>query len=398
MKKILFICSIYKPNVGGVETVIDELSKTYISRGIEVVVLTKRFPEDLQEYEEIEGIPIIRIERPKLFSDYAKAWETLKKYKDELKADVIHVVGTRRPMTYIALLLGKLWKIPVIINFSGGDILDKDDPEAVRIWEEGQGLVTESIQQADKYIAFSKSIISLAHACIPNLPTIDLVYAGLYTKEIMSAPEYVTEKSYIVAVRRLYYSKGIDLLISAFAQVKKKHPEYELYIVGDGPEMEALQKHADECGVKDAVKFMGTQPLDHVYSLMKSSIAHVCPSRSEGGGTVNIEAQAAGTVSIGSTAGGIPEYIADNETGLLFESEKVEDLTNKLLLVIENHEVRNRLVATAVSRAHDFDWEHIADQYMKIYEESISRYTYTPLVPWNEEVTKNFEELQHSWI
>ena len=398
MKKVLFICSVYKPNVGGVETAIDELAKFYVEQGLQVTILTKRFPFNLPDYEEIDHIPVVRIDRPKTFKDYAKTWRALAAYKDVITSDIIHVMGVRRPMTYIALMLGKLWKVPVIINFSGGDIFDKNDAESMRIWEEGKDITPQSIQQADFYIAFSKDIAEQAHACIPDLPDIAVVYAGIYTKNIKYVRRFEALRPYLLSVRRLYYAKGLDILISAFARVQKKHPKFDLYIVGDGPEMDNLKKQTQALGLEDEVKFMGTQPLETVYALMKGSVAHICPSRSEGGGTVNIEAQAAGTIAIGSTAGGIPEYIADNETGLLFQSEDVFDLTKKLLAIIEDETLRERLVQTALHRIDTFDWNHVARQYLDMYTKARATYNNRSLVPWKDNVIENWQELQDIWM
>jgi len=59
---------------------------------------------------------------------------------------------------------------------------------------------------------------------------------------------------------------------------------------------------------------------------MKGAVAHICPSRTEGGGIVNYEAEASGCLAIGSDAGGIPEYIQDGVTGFFVSCRRCQSV------------------------------------------------------------------------
>ena len=116
IKKVLFVCSIYKPNVGGVETAVEELCSQYNSLGIETCVLTKKFPFDLPEYEKDNQTDIIRVKRPLTDTDYLELMKQLTS-DIRLKADVIHVMGIRRPLPFFALFLARYYNIPIVMNF-----------------------------------------------------------------------------------------------------------------------------------------------------------------------------------------------------------------------------------------------------------------------------------------
>ena len=61
IKKVLFVLSIYKPNMGGVETSVESYCLEYNKRGIETVVLTKKFPENLPSYDVYDNTKVFRI-------------------------------------------------------------------------------------------------------------------------------------------------------------------------------------------------------------------------------------------------------------------------------------------------------------------------------------------------
>ena len=84
----------------------------------------------------------------------------------------------------------------------------------------------------------------------------------------------------------------------------------------------------------EKVIFIGTIKLSRGMSLLKGAKLTVVPSLSEGGGLVNVEAQASGCPVIASRVGGIPEYVKDGESGLLFEPGNYKELAEKISLTM----------------------------------------------------------------
>ena len=110
--------------------------------------------------------------------------------------------------------------------------------------------------------------------------------------------------------------------------------------------------------------------MTETYPYLKSAVASVCPSRSEAGGIINFAAQAAGTVPIGSNTGGIPEYIQDKETGLLFASEDVEDISRTMERLIVDKPLRQKLVENGHKNIQQYKWttigDHLLDRYLSL--------------------------------
>lgn len=367
IKKVLFVCSIYKPNVGGVETAVEELCSQYNSLGIETCVLTKKFPFDLPEYEKDNQTDIIRVKRPLTDTDYLELMKQLTS-DIRLKADVIHVMGIRRPLPFFALFLARYYNIPIVMNFVGSDVLTSVNPEDLKIWEERKEDTINSVQQADGFTSFSEGITRAARNLLPQLNSVTTVYSGIDLAKINRVSPKTGLGKYIVAARRLIYNKGIDILIKAFETVHKEFPDISLYIIGDGPEKENLINLSKNMGLTSCIHFTGTLSLEELFAYMKGAILHVCPSRAEGGGIVNVEASACGCIPIGSNVDGIPEYIQDKISGLLFKSENYDDLAEKILEVIKNTERKNLMQQNGYLFAKTFDIEVKAQEYLSVYK------------------------------
>lgn len=385
IKKVLFVASIYKPNIGGIETAIDELSKEYKRLGIASTVLTKQYPFDLPEYENDNGVNIIRVKRPHTDEQYIQTLRELLK-KRELKADVIHVVGVRRPLPLFALFLSRYYKIPVVMTFAGNDVIH--DQESIKIWKEYEDDTRNSIEQAKNYISYSNGISTAVRKLFSNIGQIHTVYAGIDMEKIEHQPPIDSEKKYIITARRLIKNKGIDTLINAFNLLQNDFPDLYLYIVGEGDEKEALIKQVKELNLTDKVVFTGSLSLGKLISYLKGGLVHVCPSRVEGGGIVNVEASACGCVPIGSNVDGIPEYIKDNETGLLFRKDDAKDLSEKITKLLKDQVLYQRLRLQGYSFARNFAIPNVARQYLDIYEQASIP---CPIVPWSDKIEKMCE-------
>ncbi len=126
----------------------------------------------------------------------------------------------------------------------------------------------------------------------------------------------------VLAVAHLIRAKGIDVLVRASLHLP---PEVVVWVVGEGPEQGALEGLAHELGVRDRVRFLG--PQGRVEPYMQAADCFVCPSRwAEAAGLVVLEAQAAGLPLVASRVGGIPEYVEDGKTSLLFPPEDERQL------------------------------------------------------------------------
>jgi glycosyltransferase involved in cell wall biosynthesis len=159
----------------------------------------------------------------------------------------------------------------------------------------------------------------------------------------------------IVAVGRLVWVKGFDLLVAALPAILAHVPSARLVLVGDGPERAALEAQAAAAGVADRVRLGGvlsaaTGLLDHL------AAADVCaaPSRNEGMGRALVEAMALGLPVVGTMVGGIPSVIGADEAGRLIPENDAGALAAALGELGRDRALRDKLAEAARARAEHF--------------------------------------------
>jgi starch synthase len=77
---------------------------------------------------------------------------------------------------------------------------------------------------------------------------------------------------------------------------------------------------------------------------------------------------------VASNVGGIPFIIEDGKSGMLFESGNSKDLAEKIILLIENHDLRRKLGDCGFLKVQEFTWNYSARKIIDLYEYSVRTY------------------------
>jgi L-malate glycosyltransferase len=168
----------------------------------------------------------------------------------------------------------------------------------------------------------------------------------------------------VLTVANLIPEKGIDVAIRAMAAAP---PEAVLWIVGDGQLADSLKSLAAELGIAKRVRFFGQQTL--VQPFMQAADCLACPSLwAEAAGLVNLEALSSGLPVLASRIGGIPEYVDDRQTGLLFQPGDHTALASLIRKLMANPAECERLGARARAEACvRFSAPARLDEYLTLY-------------------------------
>jgi D-inositol-3-phosphate glycosyltransferase len=176
----------------------------------------------------------------------------------------------------------------------------------------------------------------------------------------------------ILFVGRIEPVKGVELLLSAAAQLDDEPPFQVLIVGGDGTgsELNRLRSIASTLGLDGRVTFLG--PIEHDRLPLFYNAADVCvvPSHHESFGLVALEAMACGTPVIASDVGGLRVTVRDGETGYLIPQRSPEPFAQGIALLLGNDALRQSLGRTARQAAERFGWQEIAEAMEGVYAEA----------------------------
>ena len=171
----------------------------------------------------------------------------------------------------------------------------------------------------------------------------------------------------LLSVGRLVYQKGFDLGMQALAGLKDL--DWQWHIAGDGPEMDDLQLLAKKLDLTSRVTFRGWQSREELIQCYKTSDIFLFPSRHEGMPNAVLEAMASGLPVVATRIAGNEELVVNEETGLLVESQNVEELRSALRRLIEDAALRQKMGTASRQRVEEFyGWENTARQYAELLD------------------------------
>jgi len=165
-------------------------------------------------------------------------------------------------------------------------------------------------------------------------------------------------------VGQLIQWKGVDVAIRAMLHLPQSAI---LLVVGDGQMKTELIELTKDLKLDGRVRFLG--PQRNVEPFMQAADCFVCPSVwEEAVGLVNIEALASGLPVVASRIGGIPEFIDDHVTGLLFKHGDDRELADRVNYLIENPDVLKTMSQKArIHAAEKFSIEMRVPDYLEFY-------------------------------
>ena len=243
---------------------------------------------------------------------------------------------------YGAFVLDKLRQQPLVMHFHG--------PWSTEGQLEGSSRVTTNVKhfleaavyrRADRIIvlsaAFSDLIQQKFGVCservrlVPGHVDLERFARSETRKQARERLGLPTDRPLLVSVRRLKHRMGLDRLIAAMASVRQTVPDALLCIGGTGDLRPALQRQVAEFGLGDHVRFLGYVPEEDLSFLYRAADLNVVPTLAlEGFGLVAAEALAAGTPSIVTPIGGLPEVVAPLSEALVCESSDVDAIADRL--------------------------------------------------------------------
>ena len=316
------IIQAYIPRFGGAEKQLAAILPFLRARGVEPVILTRRYP-GLAPFEVIDETPVYRlpIPGPKAMAALFFTVSALLRLR-QIRPDVIHAHEMLSPAT-IAAAAKRLFKIPAIVNPHRGGMLGDIDKLSHRTG--GKARLQELKRQVDGWIVISKQIDQeLADSGIPER-TRHLIPNGVEPQ--LFSPASAQEKRIIrkqllmdpgapivIFSGRLVAEKRVDVLLQAWDELHSQAGDAQLWIVGTGPQEQSLRRKAGE-----NVHFSGYVKDTAPY--LRAADIFVLPSSTEGLSVAMLEAMACGLACVLSDVGGARDVIEPGKNGLLVDPD-----------------------------------------------------------------------------
>jgi starch synthase len=285
-------------------------------------------------------------------------------------------------------LAGMLYGIPHVMTMHS--------LEALRPWKAeqlGGGYTVSSwceraaAGSAAAVVAVSQGMRADILAAYPEIPPerIRVIRNGIDTAEY--APDPRTDvlerygidqaRPYVIFVGRITRQKGVPVLLRAASALV---PEAQLVLLaGQADTQEQLAEVTSlveglRAGRSGVLWIPEMLPKPEVIQLLSHAAAFACPSIYEPLGIVNLEAMACGTAVVGSRTGGIPEVVADGDTGLLVPPGEPGPLADALNTLLRDPDRARAMGQAGRKRAiAEFGWPAIAAQTAALYEELAAR-------------------------
>ncbi len=373
--KIGIVCY---PTFGGSGVIATEIGLGLADKGHEVHFITYKRPARLSHFHENVYMHEVNSMNYPLF-EYAPYETALaSKLVDVVryeKLDILHV-HYAIPHAAVAYMAKQILRshgvcIPVITTLHGTDItLVGADQSYFPVAE-------FSINNSDGVTTVSNHLKKQTIETFQ--PTVDLkvIYNFIDFKRFKKTDKNHFKKAIapegekiLTHVSNFRAVKRVEDTIHIFNKVNKKIP-CKLLLIGDGPERPKLETMCREMGLCDDIRFLGKQ--DAVEELLALADVFLLPSANESFGLAALEAMACEVPVVSSNIGGIPEVNIDGVTGYLCELGDVDDMAEKVLMILEDEDRHEKFKKAALKQAQKFDLKKILPEYENYYQEIIDK-------------------------
>lgn len=350
--------SAYMPSLGGVEQVTARLARELTARGHEVLVLTHHWPRGTPHSEVMEGVAVERLDfvqrgrRPTSWAPYVTGSRTVVRRLAALpRPDVVHVHCIAGQARHLAAYCREQ-EVRLVVTTHGETAMDEHE-----VFQRSAARRTDLrrvAHAADCLTAVSVWTREHARTLASEFGDALIVGNGVDVEEWAGQPE--VSAPVFAAYGRHVPQKGFDLLLEAFAVVRRTLPDAQLLIGGTGSQTTSLQAAAGP-----GVTFEGVLDRRGVRTLLGAARSVVVPSRIEPFGLVALEALAAGRRLVFADTGGLADIGA--ETGWGFAPGDVPAL-GEAMLKAHVDPPRGPAIAELAAR---YSWAAVTDAYLDTY-------------------------------
>lgn len=369
-KKLLFVsANIYPLSTGGTQISLFEICKR-INKKYNVTLYLTHLEKDIRnvpELSEFKVLPSKRKRNKKIFSlkilDFLnkinKTWRTLK----EFKPDVIFVFFIDA-FSYICLLYARSKKIPIFVRSEGSDLNVKKN----FIF---QFMKKKVCKFADQIICTSRPHIDIVNKFNPKNPPVLIGNGSRFERQKLDLDLEKGKNSFkLIFVGALIKVKNVSTLIKAIKILidneKNCKGKISVDIIGDGSLKKDLMNLVEKYQLNEKIHFLGNLNKNQLLEEYQNADIFILPSISESAPLVLIEAITFGIPLICSEIPNLTYFYKPDVNALYFPHDKPEELSKKIIELINDEDLRIRLRKNNWEFADSFSWDNIVEKIDKI--------------------------------
>lgn len=378
-KRVLFFAYEFPPLGGGVATASKNLLDQFIHNPdlkIDLITSSLKNTWEVEKISENIGIYKVPIGQ-KNEANYQKQtpiemWRYLRnsylQASDLLKKnhyDFAHFFGY--PGAWQGYLLQRKHSLPYIISLRGVDV-PFYNPRFKIIDFIYRPLVAKIWQKAGKVIGNSLGLISLAKKTSSKI-NYQVIPNGVDTDFFKPIEEKAKFKKFTITAGGTIMGrkKGLNFLISAFANFARNKKQVELLLIGDGDLREKLEEQIRQLKITNKVKFIGRKNKDWLKENLPKCHVFCLPSLNEGMSNATLEGMACGLPIIITPVGGSNELLDGN--GFLVKKNDYHEIAEKLDALYLDEKMRLAMGQKSRRMAEKMSWKEVAKKYENFYSE-----------------------------
>ncbi|MHB1295174.1 MAG: glycosyltransferase family 4 protein [Anaerolineae bacterium] len=239
------------------------------------------------------------------------------------------------------------------------------------------GQIDQAVRRADAIIAVSQAtrsdVIRLLgvdeHKITVIYEAASPVFRPMRSQELTARVNgrFGLRSPFLLFVSTIEPRKNIPNLLRAFRQLLDNyHLDVKLVLAGEkGWLFDEVYALANELNLANDIRFLGRVTTEELLWLYNTAEGLVAPSLYEGFGLTPLEAMACGTPVIVSNVSSLPEVV--NDAGLSVDPDDVDALTVAMWRVLDDSELRKKLIEKGLKRATVFSWDKTARETLALY-------------------------------
>jgi glycosyltransferase involved in cell wall biosynthesis len=376
-KTILIVAPYFPPYGGGLERYAFEISRRLLrEHGWRVIVITSGIKKGHDTQEEMEGMTVHRLTYSFKISNTPFSFRWYGKIKKIIKAENPDIINIHTPVPGIGDIAALAAKgKPIVVTYHAGSMRKHKIFVDICIWLYEHFFMQCLLKRAVK-IACPSDFVRLnflgkfIYKSVTITPAVDTSVFKLRPERKTQYPSIL----FVAGLNRADQHKGLQYLLEAMSELRKKISNIHLIVVGEGGMRSEYEQRVKNLGLEEAVVFTGRLSGEKLAEQYQCAHFFVLPTLNESFSMVILEAMASGLPVVSTNVGGVPTLVSNNETGFLVEAGDGPAVTQKILELIENSQLaadfgnkgRNKVLA-------GFDWGRRAEKYHEIFLQILSK-------------------------